>query len=90
MEWLRTRDGYEVDFFAERHGETPLLIQVSLDTAADETWDREVRALVAASAEHPGDRVVLITLDGSPPSRALPWPLEWRAATEWLLEEVNG
>ncbi len=90
VEWLRTRDGYEVDFFAERHGERPILIQVSLDTAADDTWDREVRALVAASAEHPGARAVLITLDGSPPSRALAAPLEWRAATEWLLEEVNG
>ncbi|MEJ7811439.1 MAG: ATP-binding protein [Gemmatimonadaceae bacterium] len=87
VDWLRTRDGWEVDFFAQRAGESPLLVQVSLDTAADETWEREVRALAAASSEHAGAMAVLVTLDASPPARALPAPLQWRAAAQWLLEE---
>lgn len=86
VDWLRTADGWEVDFFAERTGDTPLLVQVSLDTAADATWEREVRALSAAARAYPDARALLITLDSSPPTRDLPAPLEWRAASQWLLE----
>lgn len=50
-----------------RAGDTPLLIQVSLDTAADSTWEREVRALQDAAAAHPQAEAVLITLDPVPP-----------------------
>jgi predicted AAA+ superfamily ATPase len=87
VDWLRTDDGWEVDFFAQRAGDPPLLVQVSLDTAADDTWAREVRALVSASSAHPDAKAVLVTLDASPPTRDLPAPLQWRAASHWLLEE---
>lgn len=85
-DWVRTSTGREVDFLAQRTGDPPILIQVSLDTAADETWDREVQALVDASAAHPDARALLVTLDSTPPARALPAPLEWIAASHWLLE----
>lgn len=83
--WLRVGDDLEVDFFATRPGDPPLLVQVSMDTAADATWEREVRALEMAAQEYPDADPVLITQDPTPPLRALPDPLQWMAATEWLL-----
>ena len=83
--WLKTKEGWEVDFLAERVGKTPLLIQVCLDTTQSETWAREVRALESAAAMHPDADAVLVTLDPSPP-RALPGRLQWQPAAQWLLE----
>jgi uncharacterized protein len=83
--WVRAGD-LEVDFYAERPGDRPLLIQVSLDTTAATTWDREVRALTVVAATYPEARPVLLTLDPTPPARPLASPLEWRAASQWLLE----
>ena len=85
VDWVRTEDGWEVDFFAQRTGDTPLLVQVCLDTAADSTWEREVRALTDAAHAYPDARALLITLDPTPPTRDLPAPLEWRAASQCLL-----
>lgn len=85
-EWVRTPRGWEVDFLAERAGDPPLLVQVSLETAADDTWEREIRALADAARAHPSARALLLTLDPSPPLRELPAPLEWRAASHWLLD----
>lgn len=86
IEWLRTPGGWEVDFFAQRTGETPLLIQVSLDTADSGTWEREVRALVDAHDAYPEAETTLITLDPSPPTHDMPAGLEWKAASRWFLE----
>lgn len=83
--WLRAGDDLEVDFFATRPGDPPLLVQVCIDTTADTTWDREVRALDAASQEHPDAEALLVTQDPTPPRRPLPSALQWRAATQWLL-----
>jgi uncharacterized protein len=84
-DWVRTNSGFEVDFLAERDGEPPLLIQVSLDTASDATWDREGRALEEAAQDHPEAEALLITLDPSPPARPLPGRLRWHPASGWLL-----
>ena len=83
--WLRTTEGWEVDFLAERVGKKPLLIQVCLDTTQSETLAREVRALESAAAMHPDAVAVLVTLDPSPP-RSLPARLQWQPAAQWLLE----
>jgi hypothetical protein len=85
-DWVRTKGGWEVDYFAERTGDPPLLIQVSLDTAEDRTWEREVRALEDAARAHPEAEAVLITLDPAPPTRELPEGLRWRPASQWLLD----
>jgi predicted AAA+ superfamily ATPase len=85
VSWLRVDDDREVDFFATRPSEPPLLVQVCLDTTDEETWEREIRALDAASANNPEAIPVLITQDQSPPTRSLPWRLLWYSATQWLL-----
>jgi uncharacterized protein len=84
--WVRVGDGQEVDFWAEHPVADSLLIQVSLDTALDATWEREVRSLAAAAQEYPDARPLLVTLDPTPPSRPLPHRLEWFPAAQWLLE----
>ena len=86
--YVRTSEGFEVDFLAQRAGEAPLLIQACLESEGDETWTRELRALKAAAAAHPDARPYLITLDAVPPSRPLPDGLNWAPAARWLLEEM--
>lgn len=86
--WVRVGEDHEVDFHAEHPGAAPLVIQVSLDTTGDATWDREVRALEAAAAEHPDAQPLLITLDAHPPARPLPANIVWQSAAEWLLSET--
>ena len=83
--WLRVDDDREVDFFATRPGEPPLLVQVCEDTTDDATWEREVRALEAASTRFSDALPVLITQDQSPPTRRLPGAMEWYSAAQWLL-----
>jgi hypothetical protein len=82
--WLRV-DDREVDFFATRPGEVPLLVQVCMDTTDDATWEREVRALESASMMHTDAVAVLITQDQSPPTRRLPQGVQWYSAAQWLL-----
>lgn len=87
MGWVRVGDDLEVDFYAESQVADPLLIQVSLDTVSEATWEREIRSLEAAAEVYPEARPLLITLDPTPPSRSLPGGLEWYSASKWLLEE---
>lgn len=86
--YVRTPKDYEVDFLAHRAGDPPLLIQACLESEGDETWERELRALDAAAAEHPDARPFLVTLDAVPPTRAMPEGLTWASAAAWLLEEM--
>ncbi len=90
VDWLRTSDGWEVDFFAERPGEAPLLLQVSLDTAEAGTWDREIRALEDARNAHPEAEPILLTLDPDPPRQELPTGVYWAPASWWLLGSSAG
>ena len=84
VSYLRTEQGWEVDFVAHRAGEAPMLIQVCLETSQDETWEREVRSLQAAGALDQAASRWLITLDPSPPMH-VPEGVEWASAANWLL-----
>jgi predicted AAA+ superfamily ATPase len=86
VEYVKTADGFEVDFLAHRPGDQPLLIQVSLETEGDSTWDRELRALVAVRPTLPQALPLLLTLDAVPPRRPLPDGVSWVPAARWLLE----
>ena len=84
VSYVRTTEGWEVDFFAHRAGDPPMLVQVCLETAQDATWERELRALQAAGEAYPDATRWLVTLDPSPPRR-LPDSVNWAAAASWLL-----
>ena len=83
--YVRTRQGFEVDFLARAPEGGWLLLQVCADISDGATREREVRALLAATAEYPDATPLLITLDAIPPQPGLPAPLQWQAATAWLL-----
>lgn len=83
--YVRTDDGYEVDFLAQSAEGDWSLIQVCADLSDASTREREVRALLAAASEYPIATPLLITLDAVPPQPALPPPLQWRSAAAWLL-----
>ena len=88
-DYVRTSEGLEVDFLAQAAGQPPHLIQVCLDASDPEALKREVRALSTAAGENPGCSAWLVTLDPTPPKPALPAPLQWRSAADWLLEPVE-
>ena len=85
VSYVRTVEGWEVDFLASRPGEAPLLVQVCLETGDDETWEREVRALRSAGETYGNARLFLVTLDSSPPRQPLPNRVTWVPAARWLL-----
>ena len=82
--YVRTREGYEVDFLARRPGEKPALIQVCSDLDDPQTREREVRALRSAAAEHPKASLHLVILT---PETAGPIPkrITVHPAAQWLL-----
>ena len=87
MGYVRTPQGFEVDFLAESPGERPFLIQACADVQDPQSYDREVRALAAAAGKYRSARALLVTLESTPPAPGLPPPLEWRCAADWLLGE---
>ncbi|MEO7086499.1 MAG: DUF4143 domain-containing protein, partial [Gemmatimonadaceae bacterium] len=86
VEYIKTKDGHEVDFHASAPGRDTLLIQVSAQTHDAKTLDRELKALAGAHAEYPRTRSLLLTMEADPPATALPPHVEWQAAAQWLLE----
>jgi uncharacterized protein len=84
--YVRTKEGFEVDFLATTPLQHPELIQVCLDLSDLTTREREVRALEAASKELPDARPLLLTLDSAPPQPPLSQPLQWKPASAWLLD----
>lgn len=83
--YLRTPQGYEVDFFVHYPLGDINLIQVSTDIGNAETYTREVRALIAAQEIHPDAKALLLTYDHLPPSAPLPPNIIWQPALSWLL-----
>ena len=83
--YLRTPEGYEVDFVARAAGGGMELIQVCADLSDPATAARELRALAAGGALFPHARKRLLTLtqDGLP--AGAPTDVEVQAACEWLL-----
>jgi hypothetical protein len=86
VSYVRTREGYEVDFFARGPAGDASLIQVCADLSDPATREREVRALLAAAREHPGAALEVITLSLAGAGEA-PKPVAVRQATEWFLTE---
>ena len=83
--YVRTPEGYEVDFLARSGDGSMELVQVCADLSDPGTAGRELRALAAAGGRFPRARRRLLTLtrDGIPDG--LPDGVEAQPAYEWLL-----
>jgi len=89
--YIRTTDGYEVDFHVRDPEGHILLIQVCSDVGDAGTWEREIRALSSAASAYPHAQPLLLTFDPQPPRVTLPRPLVWQAAGAWLLgDPIRG
>ncbi len=86
VSYVKTPEGWEVDFLAQAPGRPALLIQVCVDLREPDTWQREVRALESAHVQYPDAQCYLITLDSSVPGVQLPDDIRWSPASTWLLE----
>ena len=82
--YLRTPEGYEVDFVARAPDGGMELVQVCADLSDPATAARELRALAAGGARFPHARKRLLTLtrDGLPAEA--PADVEAETACEWL------
>ncbi len=82
--YVRTREGYEVDFMARPIGESPMLIQVCAELDDPQTQERAVRALLAVAKEYPEASLHLVTLT---PEEAMNIPnsIKVHSAALWLL-----
>ena len=82
--YMRTADGFEVDFLVRYPEGGEELIQVCSDLDEVTTKERELRALLAAGRERPGAGLRLIGLEPEAP-RDLPAGIVWQSASDWLL-----
>ncbi|GIX47378.1 MAG: hypothetical protein KatS3mg131_1589 [Candidatus Tectimicrobiota bacterium] len=85
VHYVRTHEGFEVDFLARAPEGSEALIQVAADLRDKATREREVRALQAAAQEHPRAALYLVTL--TPESaRGIPEGIQVSNAALWFLE----
>jgi uncharacterized protein len=87
VSYVRSADDTEVDFLAERVGEAPMLVQVTLELNDGDTRARELRALESARVRMPEATCWVITRDSTPPTNPLPAGIRWASAAQWLLDE---
>ena len=83
--YVKTQQGFAVDFHARYRGGGDDLVQVCADPSTPGTMERELRALAAAGLEFPGatQRVLVLTRD-----QVLRFPasgVRTQPAHEWLL-----
>jgi predicted AAA+ superfamily ATPase len=82
--YVRTRQGYEVDFLAGSPTGEATLIQVCANLDDPTTREREVRALLAAAVEHPHASLHLITLTPET-AHGMPGQVTVHPAAQWFL-----
>src|SRR5262249_33046931 len=84
VSYVRTRQGYEVDFLARSLTGKTALIQVCADLDDRATRERQVRALLAAAVEHPHASLHLITLTPET-AHGIPGQVAVHPAAQWFL-----
>lgn len=82
--YVRTAAGREVDFVARYYDGRAELIQVCAELAAENTYERELRALLEAAKEHRRAELHVIMLDPAL-RRKVPAAVALHDAAEWLL-----
>jgi len=84
--YVRTVEGFEVDFLVSYPAARMELIQVCADARNPETLPRELRALAEAAKAHPRAVQRLLVLDRDALTRVNAPGVEAQPAYEWLLE----
>lgn len=84
--YVRTKEGYEVDFLARYPDNHEELVQVCADLSDPATRNREIRALEEAAREHPKAALHLISLEPEIPPDVPPG-ITVHSAAEWLLRK---
>lgn len=84
--YVKTEDGFEVNFLARHPAKEPELIQVCADPQAPKTFERELRALKHAAKRYPGVAQRLLVGDQDAVSGVNPAGVTVQPAYEWLLE----
>jgi predicted AAA+ superfamily ATPase len=82
--YVKTANGFEVDFLARYPDGTEELIQVCTSIDDPATRSREVRALQDAGTEFPGARQRILTLESRLPYPSVPDPIEVLPAWAWM------
>ena len=83
--YVKTAGGFEVEFLARHLDGSEELIQVCAAVDDPETLAREVRALENASAEHPGARQHILTMESRLPFPSVPHSINILPAWQWML-----
>ena len=86
VHYLRTPQGWEVDFHATSPEGGTLLVQACANAADAETLERETRSLLEARGVFPSARLLLILLDPLPPGAIVPAPIQALHAPAWFLQ----
>jgi predicted AAA+ superfamily ATPase len=84
--YVKTANGFEVDFLARYPDNSEELIQVSAYIDDPDTRHREVRALKNAEKEHHRATQTILTLESRLPFPSLPQPINIMPAWRWMLE----
>lgn len=89
VNYVRTKDGFEVDFLARSSEGRQELIQVCSDLAEAGAKEREIRALLSAAHEYPRASLNIITL--MPESAGdIPGKINIHDASLWFLQPLGG
>lgn len=86
--YVKTANGFEVDFLARYAEGGEVLIQVCLSLEDPHTLQREIRALTEASGEHPHASLLLITAYAASPDLDIPNNITVKPAWEWMMDKA--
>jgi predicted AAA+ superfamily ATPase len=87
VEYIKTADGFEVDFHVRDRAGGRALFQVCADPASEQTRTREIRALGSAAKENPKLPAVLLVLTQEQAAALSAEPFRIVPAYEWMLEQ---
>jgi predicted AAA+ superfamily ATPase len=85
--YVKTEEGYEVDFHARLPEGPSLLVQVCADASAPQPLERELRALNSAARRYPRAQRVLIVLTREQAAAVSEPGIRVYPAHEWFLEK---
>jgi predicted AAA+ superfamily ATPase len=87
VEYIKTADGFEVDFHVRHRAGDRALLQVCADPASPQTRARELRALGSAVKENPKLPAALLVLTQEQAVALSAEPFRIVPAYEWMLEQ---